>query len=655
VTRRRFGIALILAILCATAAFAGTASAAGGGKKTFSNNTAVPIPDTSMISGPENYGVTDSIITVSGLTGPITNVTASFYISHTSISDLDVALIEPGSSQFSWFFSGLADSGDDFGTDCTPAGMTTMDDAAASTIDSGTAPFAGSYQPSPSVGQPAPLSNFNGLDPNGDWNLSLYDLVVGNAGTLNCWSLSITTATDGTMTFNNTDVTPMNDATEGELVPGGPGMASSPLNVSGVSGYISAVTLSLWITHTSDSDLDLTLIGPGSDEVALTRAAGGQGDNFGSSCANNKRTTFDDKAKNALAQGVAPFVGTYRPQSPLAKLNGLTGGDVNGVWNLEALDNHKNNTGIIKCWSLTITTSATPVPPLPDLSVNPSLVHPRFLSDTYNHLFMGVKNNTADPITDVTVTSTLPAALADVTDADYYTTYCDTSGQTVTCHFDSINAGETLPAWVRVYIPKKGKICVEATVSSPGHSSYTKKNCTESIDYPKGDKGTGYEIGDFAHNFVLQDQNGNPASLAQHKGKFVLLQWSSVWCPPSQIEVPQDRDEVKALNDDNVMGAEVVYLQVLIDGPDENVPSTLKNAQNWVTQKHLTTPVLFTANDTNFIAEQQWFTYTIAGGNQEQPAVPVSIFIDPSGKIFDVRVGAGPSGDTTDRFEAYLN
>ena len=653
--RRRFGIALMLAILCATGAFAGTASAAGTTKKTVSNNTAVPIPDQSTSPGFDNPGQTESTINVSGLTGPITKVTASFYISHTRDSDMDVALLAPDDTAFAWFFSMLPDQGDDFGTSCAPADMTTFDDDAASDIDSGTAPYVGLFKPSPNVGQPSPLSNFiPNTSPNGDWRLSVYDLVIGEVGTLNCWSLTITTATDGAMTFTNSDVTPLNDATTGDPILG-PGQASSPMNVSGVTGYIVAVTLSMWVTHTSDSDLDLTLRGPGGQEVALTRGAGGHGDNFGTSCANNKRTNFDDTAKNALAQGAAPFVGTFRPQSPLAKLNALTGGDVNGVWNLDAVDNRLNNSGIIKCWSLTITTSATPPPALPDLSVNPALTHPRFLADTYNHLFMGIKNNTADPITDVTVTSTLPAALADVTDADYYSTYCDTSGQTVTCHFDSINPGETLPAWVRVYIAKKGKICVEATVSSPGHGSNKKKVCSDSTDYAKGDKGNGYEIGEYAHNFVLQDQNGNPASLAQYKGKFVLLQWSSIWCPPSQIEVPQDRDEVKALNDDNVMGAEVVYLQVLIDGPTANVASTLKNAQNWVSQKHLTTPVLFTANDTNNIARQQWFSYTISSGLSEQPAVPVSVFIDPSGKIFDVRVGADPPDGTTNRFLAYLN
>jgi hypothetical protein len=195
-------------------------------------------------------------------------------------------------------------------------------------------------------------------------------------------------------------------------------------------------------------------------------------------------------------------------------------------------------------------------------------------------------------------------------------------------------------------------VCLDATAAATGVSPATGKACFDSTTYVKGDAGTGYDVGNIAHDFQLQDQNGNPVKLSQFKGKYVLLQWSSVWCGPSQVEVPQDRDEVKALNDGNVMGVEVVYLQVLLDGPSPGVPSTLANAKNWVSHFSLTTPVLFTANDTNRIALQQHLTYTIATGESDQAAVPVSVFIDPSGKIFHLRLGA--VGGTTEIFESQL-
>jgi hypothetical protein len=97
------------------------------------------------------------------------------------------------------------------------------------------------------------------------------------------------------------------------------------------------------------------------------------------------------------------------------------------------------------------------------------------------------------------------------------------------------------------------------------------------------------------------------------------------------------------------MGVEVVYLSVLLDGPTPNVQSTRQHAINWVNHFNLTTPVLFTANDTNQSAYQQHLTYAIFNG-QEQRAVPTSIFIRPNGHIFDYRVGVEQVGGTTDRF-----
>jgi hypothetical protein len=62
---------------------------------------------------------------------------------------------------------------------------TTLNDSASILISSGTAPFTGSYKPY------KPLSQFNGLDPGGNWILKVYDKGTGNTGTLEAWSLNI--------------------------------------------------------------------------------------------------------------------------------------------------------------------------------------------------------------------------------------------------------------------------------------------------------------------------------------------------------------------------------------------------------------------------------------------------------------------------------
>jgi subtilisin-like proprotein convertase family protein len=65
---------------------------------------------------------------------------------------------------------------------------TVFDDAAAAAIESGSAPFTGSFRPEES------LSVFNGTDAFGTWKLRVSDVARIDVGTLNTWGLNITPA-----------------------------------------------------------------------------------------------------------------------------------------------------------------------------------------------------------------------------------------------------------------------------------------------------------------------------------------------------------------------------------------------------------------------------------------------------------------------------
>jgi len=127
--------------------------------------------------------------------------------------------------------------------------------------------------------------------------------------------------------------------------------ASSPITVAGFNGTVKKVSVSMFLTHTFDSDLFITLIAPDGTTNVLSANRGGAGNNFGTNCSPDaSRTTFDDDAARNL--GSPPFVGTFKPESPFAVFEGKGGTNVNGTWQLHAVDRAAPDVGIIQCWSL---------------------------------------------------------------------------------------------------------------------------------------------------------------------------------------------------------------------------------------------------------------------------------------------------------------
>jgi subtilisin-like proprotein convertase family protein len=170
-------------------------------------------------------------------------------------------------------------------------------------------------------------------------NLSL---TTTNAGTINV-PIALTTGEISPVAtrFDNNTATNLPDV----------GIIYSTNLVSGFAGTLAKVGVSLYLTHPSDQALtNISLIGPDGTTVLLSSANGGPGQNYGSGTADASRTTFDDAATNAITQGTAPFVGTFKPQQPLAAFNGKT--NVNGAWRLQVADGRTGSLGILQAWSL---------------------------------------------------------------------------------------------------------------------------------------------------------------------------------------------------------------------------------------------------------------------------------------------------------------
>ena len=123
-------------------------------------------------------------------------------------------------------------------------------------------------------------------------------------------------------------------------------------------GAITKVAVSLWLVAPIDSDLSFSLIAPDGTTVPLS-TANGAGANFGTGSADASRTTFDNSAVTAITAGSPPFVGTFRPQSPLSAFIGTS---PVGNWRLHIQDSFGSGSpDTLRAWSLFLSgTSCSP-------------------------------------------------------------------------------------------------------------------------------------------------------------------------------------------------------------------------------------------------------------------------------------------------------
>src|SRR2546423_10576371 len=105
------------------------------------------------------------------------------------------------------------------------------------------------------------------------------------------------------------------------------------------------MVVSLHLSHTSDDNLDISLVGPDNTVVDLSSDNGGTSDDYGTSCADADRTTFSDAAGVGITSGTAPFPGNFRPEQPLSVYRGKFGSDVNGTWRLRIADDTAGRVG----------------------------------------------------------------------------------------------------------------------------------------------------------------------------------------------------------------------------------------------------------------------------------------------------------------------
>ena len=125
---------------------------------------------------------------------------------------------------------------------------------------------------------------------------------------------------------------------------GGPSTSVANVPLAGTVGtdyIISNVTIDL--THTWDSDLEIDLISPSGTVWDLSSDNGGAGDNY-------TNTVFED-GNPSITTGTAPFTGSFQAeQGPLN--TGFAGEAVNGNWTLSICDDAGGDSGNLLSFSI---------------------------------------------------------------------------------------------------------------------------------------------------------------------------------------------------------------------------------------------------------------------------------------------------------------
>jgi subtilisin-like proprotein convertase family protein len=354
---------ILLSVLSVLASLAVTASASAG--TLFTNSTPIEIPSSGS-SGPATPY--PSQITVSGMSGPITDVNVTLHrVGHTFTSDIAVLLVSPSGDtvklmqtncggleieDFTWIFDQQA---------ATPMPPPGSDGCAGFVYRPNPSSFAFSWPaPAPPGPHGVSLSDFNNEQANGTWSLYVADTQSDDVGDIEGgWSLSIETG-------------PVDVAIPGTGTSGPANPYPATLSVSGSGGITDLDVIIDGIWHERPEDLDMLLVGPHGQKVILMSDACGS---FGVSAYG---WVWDDEAAALMPGGDGTDVCGTRFHRPTDYLHGeswpapapagpysnsLSAFDFtnpNGEWRLFVNDDADGGTGFFtNRFQLQITTDST--------------------------------------------------------------------------------------------------------------------------------------------------------------------------------------------------------------------------------------------------------------------------------------------------------
>lgn len=253
------------------------------------------------------------------------------------------------------------------------------------------------------------------------------------------------------------------------IVSGNTNGTSSVINITNLDTALKHVRVSAYVFESLDFDLTLQLVGPDGTAVTLAQNLGLDGQNYGIDCSDSDRTTFDDDSISSIINSGAPFVGTFQPEGSLAVFEGKGGTNINGNWQLLAIDPFTGDTGTIECWSLFLTPAACTDGggqcPGVNLSLGMTgLPNPVLVTSNITYT-MNVTNLGPDTATSVALVQNLPESVTFVS-ANTSQGIISQSSNLVSCDLGTLVVGQVATVTVVVTTTQPGTIYSSASVGS---------------------------------------------------------------------------------------------------------------------------------------------------------------------------------------------
>ena len=316
---------------------------------------------------------------------------------------------------------------------------------------------------------------------------------------------------------------------------------SSPVVVSGLnSDSVGKITVSTFISALFDGGLTLQLVAPNGTSVLLTQGNGDLSPNFGANCSPAGQTTFDDAATTPITLGLAPFVGSFQPEEPLSTFELLSGTNLNGVWELNVIDEFPGDTATLNCWTLNISPevcldgggecpgsalflSMTAVPPI--VLVDSNLV--------FNLMLSNAGPSAAD---NVVISQTLPTGVEFVMTSNYPVSVSQ-SGSTLNLSLGTLPVYGTAMVSVVTIPTVPGLATSVATVGIPGpllNPNSSSASATADVNLPGADLAVAMTA---APNFVLQGGTLTYNIIVTNNGPFAAAQVTLLNTLPPNVNV----------------------------------------------------------------------------------------------------------------------